>query len=291
MARGYVDPNFPNPNGPNDADIIIYGYRPSLVLAVLAAVLFGLAVIVAAGLLIRYKFRAMIFVTMLGAAMEVIGYAFRGLSSQKDPYHVTYFVVNYFFIVVAPVFFSAAVYLGLGRVLNLVKDQKQPVSARAVFVTFLVCDIVTTVMQVVGAALIGVAESNQKSPTTANNILLAGLALQTASFAVFLLVLTYCWAALANGCQYISSGTAGKSYQQLRPSLVLLLIVALLVQLRTAFRLAETAQGVFGYLSTHEAFFGALEFAPIALAVAGLLVLAVVLERTSGSKAVPVPLA
>jgi hypothetical protein len=23
--QGYVDPNFPNPNGPNDAPVIIYG--------------------------------------------------------------------------------------------------------------------------------------------------------------------------------------------------------------------------------------------------------------------------
>ena len=53
----------------------------------------------------------------------------------------------------------------------------------------------------------------------------------------------------------------------------LLLAAALLVQLRTAFRLAESAQGVFGYLSSHEVFFGTLEFLPIVLAVLCLVYL------------------
>lgn len=42
---------------------------------------------------------------------------------------------------------------------------------------------------------------------------------------------------------------------------------SLLIYLRTIFRLAETSQGVFGYLSTHQVFFGVLEFAPVVLAV------------------------
>ena len=40
-----------------------------------------------------------------------------------------------------------------------------------------------------------------------------------------------------------------------------------LVYLRTCFRLAETAEGVFGNLSTHEVYFGCLEFAPVVIAV------------------------
>ena len=54
---------------------------------------------------------------------------------------------------------------------------------------------------------------------------------------------------------------------------VLLLIAALLVELRTAFRLAEAAGGVYTYLGTHEAFFGCLEFVPIVLAVLPLVYL------------------
>jgi hypothetical protein len=48
---------------------------------------------------------------------------------------------------------------------------------------------------------------------------------------------------------------------------VSLIVASVLVFLRLLFRLAETAQGVFGYLMEHEAFFGALEFAPVVVAV------------------------
>lgn len=54
---------------------------------------------------------------------------------------------------------------------------------------------------------------------------------------------------------------------------LLLFLAAVLVQLRTAFRLAESAQGVFGYLSSREVYFGCLEFLPIVLAVGGLVYL------------------
>ena len=44
-------------------------------------------------------------------------------------------------------------------------------------------------------------------------------------------------------------------------------VATLLVYLRTIFRLAETAEGLFGTLQTHEVYFAVLEFAPVAAAV------------------------
>lgn len=41
----------------------------------------------------------------------------------------------------------------------------------------------------------------------------------------------------------------------------------ILIYVRTVFRMAETASGFSSYASTHEAFFGALEFAPIIVAI------------------------
>lgn len=46
----------------------------------------------------------------------------------------------------------------------------------------------------------------------------------------------------------------------------------LLIYLRTCFRLAETAEGLGGDLSTKEVYFGVLEFAPVVIAVALLTV-------------------
>jgi hypothetical protein len=55
-----------------------------------------------------------------------------------------------------------------------------------------------------------------------------------------------------------------------QPCIAALCAAGALVMVRTVFRLNESAQGVFGYLFTHEIPFGTLEFAPIVVAV-GLL--------------------
>ncbi|OAQ96729.1 hypothetical protein LLEC1_07717 [Akanthomyces lecanii] len=106
---GYVDPNFPNPNGPQDVSIIIYGFTPSFALAVFAAVFFFLYLVVHTAQTIRFK--SFWFITFsVGLVFEVVGYCARALSAKKDPYHLIYFVLNYFFVVTAPVFLAAGIY-------------------------------------------------------------------------------------------------------------------------------------------------------------------------------------
>lgn len=131
-----------------------------------------------------------------------------------------------------------------------------PMPPKLILWIFIVCDVVATIVQIAGAALIGVAYSNRKDPTTPNNILLAGLSFQVFSFAIFLIVLFWTLIKARK-----SSATISRSF------IVALVIAALAVYLRTCFRLAETAEGLMESLSTHEVYFGCLEFAPIVVAV------------------------
>ena len=188
--------------------------------------------------------------------MEVVGYILRCLSSQKDPYSVSYFVVQYFFIVVAPVFFSAAIYTLITVMINRVGREYAPLAPKAILWLFITSDVVATVIQIVGSALIGTAYSNHKDPNTPNHILLAGLAFQVVSFAVFVICLTV--------FQWKSRHVTSPAFKQFS---LALWIATMMVYLRTVFRLAETAQGLQHYLSTHEVFFGCLEFAPVVVAV------------------------
>ena len=188
--------------------------------------------------------------------MEVIGYVFRILSSKQDPYSVPWFVVQYFFIVVAPVFFSAGIYAIVSVLINNYGRQFSPIPPKVVLGVFITCDVIATIIQIAGAALVGSAYSNHKDPTTPNNILLAGLAFQVFTFAVFLVVLSLTLRKARH-----SPVTVSHSF------LAALIIATLAVYLRTCFRLAETAEGLMQYLSTHEAFFGGLELAPIVVAV------------------------
>jgi hypothetical protein len=174
-------------------------------------------------------------------------------------------VVQYFFIVVAPVCFSAGIYTILSVLINRLGRQFTPLSPRLILIVFIICDIVSTGVQIAGAALIGKAESNRKDPTTPNNILLAGLSIQVFSFFIFL-VLTgmFLWRARhATGVMEKHNSPRGVK----RSFLVAFVVATLAVYLRTCFRLAETAEGLYGNLSVHEAFFGGLEFAPVVIAV------------------------
>ncbi len=99
--------------------------------------------------------------------------------------------------------------------------------------------------------------SKHKDPTTANNVLIAGLALQSVAFIIFLgLYLKFIVGLLGNDLIY-----------KKLPFIHAPGAASILVLLRTIFRLAETGQGVFGYLSSHEALFGTLQFAPISVSV------------------------
>ncbi|KAF2760807.1 hypothetical protein EJ05DRAFT_491737 [Pseudovirgaria hyperparasitica] len=255
---GYVDPDFPNPGGPNDSCIIIYGYTPSLPLCILALALFSAALLAHTLLLLRHR-TYYLSTLPLGLAFEITGYAARTLSSQRSPYSVPYFVIQYFFIVTAPVFISAAIYTlvsvlmvrfgGAGGILGL--------GPRAVLWLFITCDILTTTIQIAGAALVGTAYSNRRDPTTPNNILLAGLAIQVATFAAFFVVLGLfirrSWRAMDGRMRrFVGGAVVGASGA---------------VYVRTCFRLAETAGGVMSGVSTREGFFAGLEFVPVVLAV------------------------
>ncbi|KAH7393265.1 RTA1 like protein-domain-containing protein [Cadophora sp. MPI-SDFR-AT-0126] len=269
--RGYIDPNFPNPMGPGDASIIIYGYTPNFTLCILGIVFFTLLFFAHLFQMIRVRLWSFLPL-VIACVMEVVGYAFRALSSRKNPYHISYFVVQYFLIVTAPVLTSASIYVCLTKVLVWAADEGLDLSTKTLLLrkkivlwAFITIDVFCTILQITGAGLIGGATSKGKDPSTANNILLAGLAIQTAAYFVYLSLLVVVITAI-----YRVHRTAQKAGNN--PFLGVLALASTLIFIRTIFRLAETSQGVFGHLSSHEGYFAGLEFAPV---VAALTILAV----------------
>ncbi|KAL8921052.1 MAG: hypothetical protein Q9208_005943 [Pyrenodesmia sp. 3 TL-2023] len=264
-GAGFQNPDFPNRNGPYDARVVIYGYTPSFALCILAIVLFAVAFAVHVLQLVRYK--TWFFTPFaLACFLETVGYIFRSLSSKNNPYHIIWFVVQYFMIVVAPVFISASIYVCINKLIAWAKSvgyvlDQWWLAPKVILWGFVTVDILTTIMQIAGAALIGSSQSNQKDPTTGNNILLAGLAIQSFSFTVFLVVLTLFRLALFKDPERKSSVKTKNWF------IAALALASVLVYLRTLFRLAETAEGLFSYLSIHEVFFGTLEFTPVVIAV------------------------
>lgn len=253
---GYVDPNFPNPNGENDTSIIIYGYTPSIGLAAFAAAWFFVHLIGhTTQILTTRSWWWMTFST--GLIFEIIGYIARSLSAKKDPYNLIYFVLQYFFIVTAPVFLAAGIYTILSALISRLGNQYSFLKPKVILGFFITSDAVSTIVQIAGACLVGVKESRREDPTTANHILLAGLAYQVFAMSIFvILMVTF----------QFRARRAIKEHGY-RLFCFAFSVATIMVYLRTIFRLAETAEGLGGKLSTNEIFFACLEFAPIALVV------------------------
>lgn len=171
-------------------------------------------------------------------------------------------MVQYFFIVVAPVFFSAAIYTTLTSLIAVLGQNLSPLGLgrRSILAIFITSDVIATLTQVAGAALIGAAQSNRKDPTTPNNILLGGLIFQCVVFFVFLILLSLFFLR----ARKVMASTGHGGLMQFSWALI---ASSILIYLRTIFRMAETASGFNSYATTHEAFFGALEFAPIVCAI------------------------
>lgn len=254
--NGYVDPSFPPPNGEWDTPVIIYGYTPAFSLSLFAVIWFFLFLIAHAAQVGIY--RCWWFVTFpVGLVFEVVGYIARSLSAKKNPYNLLYFILNYFFIVTAPVFLAAGIYTILSALIPRLGRQYSFIPPKVVLWFFIASDVVATITQVAGAALIGVAQSNREDPTTANNILLGGLAYQVFSMGLYV-ILTM---------SFLFRARSVIPRRGLTVFSIVFAIATVLIYLRTCFRLAETAEGLGGSLSSNEIYFACLEFAPVALAV------------------------
>ncbi|TQN69500.1 Sphingoid long-chain base transporter RSB1 [Colletotrichum shisoi] len=253
---GYVDPNFPNPGGEWDTPVIIYGYTPSFALAVLADVLFFLVLLVHTRQVVRH--RSWYFVTVpVGLLFEIVGYVARSLSARANPYSLIYFILNYFFIVTAPVFLAAGVYAVLSALIHRLGRGSSPLPPKVVLWFFVTSDVVATITQTSGAALIGARQSRREDPTTANNILRAGLAYQVFSIGCFVITTS----------AFLFRARHAIKEHRLTSFVAAFAAATLLIYLRTCFRLAETAEGLGGELYSNEVYFGVLEFAPVVLAV------------------------
>lgn len=188
--------------------------------------------------------------------MEIVGYIFRILASKINPYAVSYFVGQYFCIVVAPVFYSAAIFSLLSVMIGKVGDTATSMRPKLLLWFFITCDVIATLVQVTGASLVGSAYSNGKDPNPPNYILLGGLAFQVAAFTFFLVCYTTFIVEVKNVLTHRQKVFSTAT-----------LVASIAVYLRTIIRLTETAEGLLKFLSTHEVIFGCLEFAPILVAV------------------------
>ncbi|KAJ5729371.1 RTA1 like protein-domain-containing protein [Penicillium malachiteum] len=255
----------------HDAGTSYYRYDPSLVVAIVAAVLYGIAFILTFIQWIRYK--SWVWVVMvIASAMEAIGYIGRCISSQ----HVTekpIYVLQFCLIILAPVLMAACCYVIFSRILFLVVPQESrtfrlcwvpPQFITPIFVGF---DIVALLLQLSGAVMISSVSEGEvngaEKLSKGKEIAQAGVIIQLAAFGLFSVAavrFNFTSKAFSKQLDQRYESVGEKEYsiggivkRKHWPALLRVVNFAtLLILVRSIYRLVEFSEGTSGYINTHE---------------------------------------
>ncbi|KAL4864582.1 hypothetical protein BDV12DRAFT_176017 [Aspergillus spectabilis] len=120
-----------------------------------------------------------------GLVLEVLGYAARILF-HDDPFNFDYFLMNLICLSLAPVFFCAALYFLLGRIVIVyLGEDISRLKPRNYAIVFISCDTLALILQSAGGALTS-ATDDAAGRDIGVNIMIAGLAFQVAALTLFI---------------------------------------------------------------------------------------------------------
>ncbi|KAL3473687.1 RTA1 like protein-domain-containing protein [Aspergillus californicus] len=163
-------------------------YQPTIAGNSVYAALFGILLIAQIIQFPLYRMWGFSGSMIAGLVLEVLGYAARILF-HDDPFSFDYFLMqvpNLICLSIAPVFFCAALYFLLGRI--VIAYQGEDISRlrpRNYAIFFVSCDIIALILQSAGGAMTSSAEDSAGRDVGVN-IMIAGLAFQVAALTLFI---------------------------------------------------------------------------------------------------------
>jgi hypothetical protein len=189
---------------------------------------------------------------------EIIGYAAR-IYSFSDDSNLDAFLAQTVTLIIAPSFFSAALYVVFSQIIYLVGREYSFLAPKWYTVIFVIADIISLVVQAVGGGQAAVAAKTQSDTTTGTHIMVAGICFQMLSMTVYvILVIIYIF-------------RLAKAKAQLTQNMKIFLtgmgIVTLMIFIRCIYRTVELLGGWSGYIITHEVYFACLDGLPMVIAI------------------------
>ncbi|KAL2863139.1 RTA1 domain-containing protein [Aspergillus lucknowensis] len=212
----------------------------------------------------RFSFSVPILV---GALLETIGYGQRS-SSTQNVQDIGMFATSQTMIVLAPVFVCASLYILLSRVMRFTQPEGTAEKEAKVLNGFLkvswlpkifvTLDVVSMLTQGGGSGIAASGEWEGSLEDIGTGVLIGGLALQLATFSVFLIVvITFHLRALRGGAA-LEDGMIKVIYG--------IYIAGFFIMVRSIFRLIEFSWGIDSYIMTNEWPLYVLEAVPMLIA-------------------------
>ncbi|KAL5511882.1 hypothetical protein ACEPAH_5100 [Sanghuangporus vaninii] len=241
---------------PFNYPLTVFDYTPSKAGAIIVGVVL---VILSISVLVRlYRKRNWWGLCLpIGILLYAIGFFVR-LASVNNPSSRGLFATSQVLIIASPGAFLAFNYIVYGRLIRTFaagQSQYSLMRPQIVASVFITSDIVTFIVQGAGAAL----STSPDTLQTGRNVVLIGVAAQTASYAIFCVLLVH---------SHVKFAKDGKSNSSNFPWALfyVLYFSSIFITVRAVYRLVEFIQGHGGYLITHEVFFYCLDTVPLFLA-------------------------
>lgn len=166
-------------------------------------------------------------------------------------------------LIIAPVFFSAALYVLLGKLILDLGPRSSMISAKWYAIVFCTCDILSLVVQAIGGAQASEANTNS-AMELGTHVMVAGIAFQLLTMTLFVgLMCDFLLRVLRTQGEFSNMVTKG-----MKMVFVALVISTVMIYIRGVYRTIELAQGWRGYLITHEGYFIGLDATIMVIAVA-----------------------
>lgn len=137
-------------------DFNIYGYVPSLAAGIAFITVFSLLTIASIGLVAKSKIWWLL-VLVVGGIGEVIGWAGRTWAA-KQYRSLNAFLIQQICLILAPCFFSAALYGILGMTIRYLGPEHSRLRPGLYLVVFCLADLVAIVIQAIGGAMAAIAQ-------------------------------------------------------------------------------------------------------------------------------------
>ncbi|CAI7616113.1 unnamed protein product [Penicillium pancosmium] len=167
-------------------DMAYINYQPNLAANILFLAIFGLFLIGQLAIGSRYRTWTYMVAMSAGLILEVAGYIGR-VMMHSNPFEFNAFLLYLICLTIAPAFFTAAIYICLGRIVIIYGESISRIRPRTYTIIFVTCDLIALILQAAGGAITSIADSDQEDLSdTGVNIMIAGLAFQVASLTLFI---------------------------------------------------------------------------------------------------------
>ncbi|CAF1304815.1 unnamed protein product [Adineta ricciae] len=232
----------------------VYGYQLSLGVGITGVILFTLSTCVHTYQMCVTRMWWLV-VLILGGIM---GYVAR-IYSWYDDTSLDAFLTQTVTLMIAPSFFSAALYIAFGRIISILGRQYSLLPPFWYTVIFVIADIISLTVQAVGGGQAAVAARTNADTSNGTHIMVAGICFQMLSMSIYvLLVIIYMIRLLKSKVELtrdMKNFLGGMSF------------VTLMIFIRCIYRTIELLEGWSGYIITHEVYFACLDGLPMIIAV------------------------